>query len=1287
MSYSYATSAQATIPESLLVQNQAYATLNEFDVGDPSNRVDGSLYEAYHTRGGSGQYPKGTLNAVEDQDFGQNYSLQRRSSLPGTHVLIAGTNSTAAAAAMAASGQAFAFPGLNSPMGSIGNGSANPAEYAAGNRPGLRVNVPRANQLPEHDALVDVLGLTGPSDILGLDVSFLHPNSTSESTATSERERAHNNDASHIPGALSPLSAFSPASGGPHSPSATQFPPPSPYATSPHSPYPVSPEGHHSSGAISPALPLPVPSPISLSPQFGPTGSNTYSRSPKSPKSPMRPVKGHTPSRSQTQPIGDDILKARSFVGKVRGKSPATRSNTGTVTSTPAPFSYSVQDPVMQGGAYGTGTGSSAHQRVSSHGHVPAQSTGLARSPSGGLSRRNDNVGDRFSRGRGHSVGNANRTSVENATHPYLASGPRYESSVVAQSGSARGHDTGSLGGSRNASPFATSSPLPGGIELSVSNLALMNTSYGGGNTLTLPINVERAPSRRGSGSSLGDINGPLGLSQASDNEYQFDMAHSSQLLAPPSASPHSPLFNSNNPFGSPHSPQLEIPYSIGSPSAHQLPPLSPLEVTSGASSPAQVLSPWATHHSSPAFLAVGSNPDLTSGHHGLGLTGAVTLEIPTFQDLGPGLLSSSPPYGAARSQEVNTLDIDRASAMDPRAHPQQGFQTQQQLIDKLAQEDAMMLDIAMPGANVGGDQSAGAFASSSNGTTATVSATKDGLSGIHLIPSPMAASLQILTPGDHAPEYGINNLPGQSFNYGESVPQQQAYEMQNTLSFEGLAPPQHLVSEVDGNLHPLTVPPTPSTGTILPWSGQPGVALAPGGLEQWQEQQVRAVQVLQAEAGANGGQSPTTLLVPKPGRPPTFRRRSYSTYDQPMPMPDLEAPVMVQGPAFSSNTTSFARDGGVSTSMDDVYLGTDGQLRRKKGVVSASAGIINAHKRARSFNPPPTINITNWDSRPPLPSPLAMGGHGQPQPPPFIQTQTLQPNPEQIASPASASSINSPYNALLYAQAGSFSPNEAYPPRSPAENVFSGPNQSLVSPPSATPSSSSSSMVPGPIKVKQQGQRHEVNEAMLSKAFTPHSDYPNPGLRVLLELVRMSPFYLNEQMEPMLGTQDAEYLLEQVRRLVPNDPRFVSRLQEGGDGDPSTAGTSAGISGGNGDGGGDNGARDAQSIYMLFTESNQCLICGKQTDRSGRALGHVRSDIGHRPYHCTCEKCISGNNPRKFFSENLLDDHLKGQVVKQECVVCHNFFRRGGMKRHMNSKHPEVHYKPGDDHDGDDEA
>ncbi|CCA77588.1 hypothetical protein PIIN_11565 [Serendipita indica DSM 11827] len=134
-------------------------------------------------------------------------------------------------------------------------------------------------------------------------------------------------------------------------------------------------------------------------------------------------------------------------------------------------------------------------------------------------------------------------------------------------------------------------------------------------------------------------------------------------------------------------------------------------------------------------------------------------------------------------------------------------------------------------------------------------------------------------------------------------------------------------------------------------------------------------------------------------------------------------------------------------------------------------------------------------------------------------------------------------------------------------------------------------------LKARQQGQRHEINPKMLGG-------------------IHPSRFYKDELLEPVLGTPEADALLEQIRRVALHDPRFAP-------GDPSSADTTAA----------ENADRDTQSIYKM--------------DQSGRALGHVRSDINHRPYHCTCDKCRNGNNPRKFFSDNWLDDHLKVQTHK----------------------------------------
>ncbi|CCA77251.1 hypothetical protein PIIN_11231 [Serendipita indica DSM 11827] len=197
-------------------------------------------------------------------------------------------------------------------------------------------------------------------------------------------------------------------------------------------------------------------------------------------------------------------------------------------------------------------------------------------------------------------------------------------------------------------------------------------------------------------------------------------------------------------------------------------------------------------------------------------------------------------------------------------------------------------------------------------------------------------------------------------------------------------------------------------------------------------------------------------------------------------------------------------------------------------------------------------------------------------------------------------------------------------------------------------------------LKARQQGQRHEIKPKMLDEAFTPRGFFPDPALRRLFELILSTQFYKDESLEPMLGTPEADAVLEQIRHVAPHDPRFAP-------GDPSSADTTAA----------ENADRDTQSIYVLFTEKNHCLVCGKKMDQSGRALGHVRSDINHRPYHCTCDKCRNGNNPRKFFSDNWLDDHLKVQTHNG------NLIRRAGMKRYMSSKHPNFeHQQTGDNQD-----
>jgi hypothetical protein len=143
----------------------------------------------------------------------------------------------------------------------------------------------------------------------------------------------------------------------------------------------------------------------------------------------------------------------------------------------------------------------------------------------------------------------------------------------------------------------------------------------------------------------------------------------------------------------------------------------------------------------------------------------------------------------------------------------------------------------------------------------------------------------------------------------------------------------------------------------------------------------------------------------------------------------------------------------------------------------------------------------------------------------------------------------------------------------------------------------------------KQHGQRHEMDTKLLASAFKQGSHYHDPALRVLLDLIRQQPFYMHETFEPSLESAEAEQLLAVVRQFAPQDPRFAPRI-------PDIHNAYAPPTGVN--------EPPKESIYMLFIENNMCLLCGKQTGRSDRALQHIRSDLEHRPYHCDCPKCLS---------------------------------------------------------------
>jgi hypothetical protein len=149
-----------------------------------------------------------------------------------------------------------------------------------------------------------------------------------------------------------------------------------------------------------------------------------------------------------------------------------------------------------------------------------------------------------------------------------------------------------------------------------------------------------------------------------------------------------------------------------------------------------------------------------------------------------------------------------------------------------------------------------------------------------------------------------------------------------------------------------------------------------------------------------------------------------------------------------------------------------------------------------------------------------------------------------------------------------------------------------------------------------RQGQQHlreEIENRNLAEAFMPGSFRVDPALKFFLDLIRTCPFYRDNGHEPLLGTPEAEQLLAQVRSRYPHDPRFTPRSNPGYTLPPV-----------------DNETKDSLSIFMIFTYNNQCLLCGAQMIQTGRALGHVRSHLVHRPYYCGCDSCK--RYPKYFF-------------------------------------------------------
>lgn len=117
--------------------------------------------------------------------------------------------------------------------------------------------------------------------------------------------------------------------------------------------------------------------------------------------------------------------------------------------------------------------------------------------------------------------------------------------------------------------------------------------------------------------------------------------------------------------------------------------------------------------------------------------------------------------------------------------------------------------------------------------------------------------------------------------------------------------------------------------------------------------------------------------------------------------------------------------------------------------------------------------------------------------------------------------------------------------------------------------------------------------------AFTRNSCNSNAALRRLLDFVLTSAFILEQTHEPFLADKPSLHLLERIIHL-PQCPPIDFRNSK-------------------------------RSLFTLFVERApfvektlfRCLFCGLCKTSMPRALGCVRSHLGHKPFRCSgCQSC-----------------------------------------------------------------
>ncbi|PVG01060.1 hypothetical protein CPB86DRAFT_781964 [Serendipita vermifera] len=158
------------------------------------------------------------------------------------------------------------------------------------------------------------------------------------------------------------------------------------------------------------------------------------------------------------------------------------------------------------------------------------------------------------------------------------------------------------------------------------------------------------------------------------------------------------------------------------------------------------------------------------------------------------------------------------------------------------------------------------------------------------------------------------------------------------------------------------------------------------------------------------------------------------------------------------------------------------------------------------------------------------------------------------------------------------------------------------------------------------------------------------PGRYALYMLIIKSPFYIKNQLEPTLDSDEGKAMFREI------DDWEILPGQRG----------------------------HGKSIYYVFIEegTKRCRFCGAHKGSLYRALACVRSHLDHRPFQCSgskmgCRICGDEVGYKRFFSRPLLVDHISSQNQNSQCTHegCNQSIRRGGMKRHWMFHHKDEPY------------